>query len=123
MRKVKNMGRVKAPAAAPERQRALARDRFLSKYLAVRMIPGVVARPTPAPVSRPRVRKSVSRLGMKAERVIPVKASRLPPRLTQRQLSRWQRAEAIGAIAKAVVVMAAGIQEVTWTKTQLQIFG
>ena len=112
-RKVKKTGRVKAPAAAPERQRALARERRLSKYLAVRMIPGVVASPTPAPVRRPRVRKRVSRLGMKAERVIPVKARRLPPRLTHLQLSLWQRADAMGAIAKAVVVIAAGIQEVT----------
>ena len=85
-RKVKKTGRVKAPAAAPERQSALARDRRLSKYLAVRIIPGVVARPTPAPVRRPSVRKRVSRLGMKAERVIPVKARRLPPRLTHLQM-------------------------------------
>ena len=28
-----SIGRVKAPAAAPDRQRALARDRRLSKYL------------------------------------------------------------------------------------------
>ena len=38
----------------------------------------------------------------------------LPRRLTQRQLRRWQRAEAMGAMARAVVVMAAGIHEMYW---------
>ena len=36
-----SMGREKLPAAVPERQNALARALFLSKYLAVRIIPGV----------------------------------------------------------------------------------
>ena len=37
-------------------------------------------------------------------------------RLTQRQLRRWQRAEAMGAMARAVVVMAAGIHEMYWAR-------
>ena len=43
--------------------------------------------------------------------IVRVSPTNLPAMLTQRQLSFWQRMEAMGAMARAVVVMAAGIQE------------
>ena len=55
------MGRLKLPAAVPDKQSAFANDLLLSKYLAVRMIPGVVAKPIPIPVKRDdkRVKASI----------------------------------------------------------------
>ena len=43
----------------------------MSKYLAVRMMPGVVARPIPAPVNMPRLTNRVWRLGITELRVTP----------------------------------------------------
>ena len=48
---------MKDPAAVPERQNALAMPLRLSKYRAVNITPGVVAKPTPIPVRTPKVRK------------------------------------------------------------------
>jgi len=76
------MGRLKLPAAVPERHRALANDLLLSKYLAVRMIPGVVAKPIPIPVSIPRVTNRDWRLGMMELRVTPENASIDPKAVT-----------------------------------------
>ena len=105
------MGSVKLPAAVPDKHRALAIERLLSKYLAVKIIPGVVARPIPAPVKTPRVTNIVCKFGMKALRVIPADAKRDPKSVTYRQFNFWHSALASGAMARAVVVIAAGIQE------------
>ena len=76
------MGRLKLPAAVPERQRALASDLLLSKYLAVRMMPGVVARPIPIPVNIPSVTNRDWRLGMMELRVTPENARMDPMAVT-----------------------------------------
>ena len=81
------MGRLKLPAAVPERHRALASDLLLSKYLAVRMIPGVVARPIPIPVRMPRVTNRHCRLGMVELSATPRNAKTEPDAVTYRQLN------------------------------------
>ena len=82
----------------------------LSKYLATRMIPGVVLRPTPRPVKSPKVTKSVSTFGAKLLKVIPIKQNKDPRKVTFLQLNFWHNALANGAIANANVVILAGIQ-------------
>lgn len=74
--------------ASPERQKALAMPRRLSKYLATKMIPGVVLKPMPRPVKSPKVRKSVSTLGAKLLLAMPMKHKIDPAKVTVRQLNR-----------------------------------
>lgn len=82
----------------------------LSKYLATKMMPGVVLRPMPRPVSRPKVTKRISTLVAKALEVMPIKQNNDPIKVTVLQLNFWHKALAKGAMANAKVVMLAGIQ-------------
>jgi hypothetical protein len=89
---------------------------LLSKYLATRIIPGVVLKPTPSPVKRPNVIKRVSTLGARLLSVIPMKQNRDPTKVTFLQLYFWHNALAKGAMANARVVMLAGIQAANVTE-------
>lgn len=80
------------------------------------MIPGVVLRPIPRPVQRPKVRKSISTLPAKLLLVIPMKHSIDPIKVTVRQLYFWHKALVQGDTAKAKVVMLAGIQDAKATE-------
>ena len=89
---------------------------LLSKYLATRIIPGVVLKPTPSPVKRPNVTKRVSTLGARLLSVIPIKQNRDPTKVTFLQLNFWHNALAKGAMANARVVILAGIQAANVTE-------
>ena len=84
--------------------------RLFSKYLATKIMPGVVLRPTPIPVKIPKVKNSVSMLVAELLLEMPMKHSNEPPKVTFLQLNRWHKALVSGAMANASVVIHAGIQ-------------
>ena len=57
----------------PDKQKALAMPLLLSKYLATKMIPGVVLKPMPKPVQMPKVANNVSTFWAKLLVLIPEK--------------------------------------------------
>ena len=108
-------GMTKLPAPVPDKQNALAMPRFLSKYLAVNMTPGVVDNPMPTPVRTPKVTKRTWMDGANPLRMMPVAQRMEPKKVTRRQLYFWQRALVMGAVANANGVIEPGIQEANET--------
>ena len=80
------------------------------------MIPGVVLIPIPIPVNKPKVMNKVSTLEAKMVNVIPIKHNKEPINVTLRQLYLWHRALVKGAMARAKVVILAGIHDANATE-------